>query len=123
MARARTIHWPAYEQEPERTGIGFWCPGCKTTHIYDERWKFNGNYEKPSFTPSLRITTGHYVQGIRLRDDGKCGMCESAKERGVPTYCSVCHLYATDGKLHFCADCTHELAGKLNIPMVVHDGT
>lgn len=80
----------------------FWCPGCKfghgvwTTHPNDRTkamWAFNGNMEKPTFHPSILIEWG----------DNK-----------------RCHLFVTDGKLHYCGDCTHELAGQV-IDMVDMD--
>lgn len=69
----------------------FHCPGCGCTHSYDcwaagrtERpnWTFNGNYEKPSFTPSLLYPS------------------------------RICHLYLTDGKIKYLGDCSHPLAGQ-----------
>lgn len=67
----------------------FYCPGCKCYHSFDVRidggrptWYFNGDMEKPTFTPSL------------LYPD------------------RVCHLYLTNGVIHYLPDCTHALAGK-----------
>jgi len=48
--------------------------------------------DKPTFSPSLKISGG---------------------SKGSE-YC--CHLVVTDGVLNFCADCSHELAGK-SVPM------
>lgn len=93
--------------------IGFYCPACKTLHVFDERWTFNGNYECPTFTPSLRTSSGHYVAGSRRQPDGNCGICEKAKERGVRSICGVCHLNVIDGKIQFHADCTHAMAGSV----------
>lgn len=93
--------------------IGFWCPGCKTLHVFDERWKFNGDYNEPTFTPSLRTSTGHYVQGVQLRADGKCDYCERAKEHGRKSICGVCHVNVDKGRIIFHADCTHHFAGKI----------
>lgn len=45
--------------------------------------------EKPTVTPSLLID--HFNQGKECR----------------------CHVIITDGKLHFCADCSHALAGQV----------
>lgn len=78
----------------------FYCPGCKHEHTYSifqdgSQWQFNGNMENPSFTPSLLNT---------MRD-----------EKGKAT--SICHLFVTDGKIIYCGDCTHELAGK-TVPLV-----
>ena len=77
--------------EPKRGGVSymFWCPGCETHHSYDVRedggrpnWRFNGDMERPTFTPSL-----HYPD-------------------------RVCHLFLTDGRIQFLGDCTHKLAGQ-----------
>lgn len=65
----------------------FWCPGCVTHHSYDvSRWTFNGNFEKPTFSPSLLIN----------QHDPK----------------TRCHLFVREGKIEYCSDCHHELAGK-----------
>lgn len=76
----------------------FMCPGCSRTHPYTVRhpdpkfptWEFNGNFERPTFTPSL--------------------MCN----RGGP---QQCHLYVKDGWIEYQGDCWHDLAGQ-RIPMV-----
>lgn len=62
----------------------FWCPGCKEIHTYDASWAFNGDMQRPTFTPSLL----HPSKPIR------------------------CHLFITNGEIQFCTDCGHELAGK-----------
>jgi hypothetical protein len=70
----------------------FWCPGCECGHIYFSNWNFNQNIDKPTFTPSL----------LNWNETSRC------------------HLFLTDGKIHYCNDCTHSLAGKIvdmeNIP-------
>lgn len=84
----------------------FHCPGCKGTHAYwlahakghdGPIWHFNGNQERPTFTPSLRV--------------------QSRNESGD----TVCHLFVTDGQIIYCGDSTHELAGK-TVPMVSFEG-
>lgn len=71
----------------------FWCPGCKCGHCIpnDGRWVFNGNPEKPTFTPSLLLNA------------------TVAPERR-------CHLYVTEGHLQFLPDCAHEFKGR-TVPM------
>ncbi|HUP80813.1 MAG TPA: DUF6527 family protein [Pirellula sp.] len=70
----------------------FWCPGCKGSHQYQvgppPSWTFNGNFDSPTFTPSLLV--------------------RPVKEAGIPR----CHLFVTDGKISYCTDCEHELAGQ-----------
>lgn len=42
--------------------IAFYCPGCKEFHAINTEgenrpvWGFNGNYDNPTFTPSVLIT-------------------------------------------------------------------
>lgn len=78
----------------------FMCPGCKYDHRYivkwgskSERtepvWHFNGDVDKPSFTPSLLMRTSHHGEADR-----------------------ICHLYVTNGKIQFLADCSHSLKGQ-----------
>lgn len=100
-------------------GWAFWCPGCKDYHSIDRnRWQWNNDPEKPTFKPSVLVTSGHYVQGY---DGGGC-WCDYNAEliaNGEPTTgyeCTVCHTFITDGMIQFLSDCTHELAGK-TIPL------
>lgn len=88
----------------------FYCPGCKELHTYITKmgsktaeyrkanglnlveWQFNGNTEKPSFSPSL--------------------LYHKTDNRGR------CHLFLTDGVISYCSDCDHNLAGK-SVPLEV----
>ena len=67
----------------------FECPGCGSNHFADDRWKFNGDIEHPSFTPSIRVSH----------------RSPEGKEH-------VCHFHVTNGAIAYCNDCTHELRGK-----------
>lgn len=76
----------------------FWCPGCKEHHgvwvksnpnpVTGATWDFNGNMEKPTFSPSILLTWGP----------------------GMPD--KRCHLFIRDGQLQYCGDSSHEFAGK-----------
>ncbi len=84
----------------------FYCPGCKHLHTYainsdGTGWNFNGNMANPSFSPSLLNT-------VPIKNEAT-GVYKTDKER--------CHLILMDGKINYCPDCTHELAGK-SIDMV-----
>ena len=91
------LHISPTKDNPNCKTYIFRCPGCAErtdfgppVHVYyteigDRGWDFNGNNESPSFTPSLK-NTDH---------TGK-----------------VCHLYVTDGKIHYCDDCFHSLKGQ-----------
>ena len=89
----------------------FRCPGCGDTHTVSDNWTFNGDYEKPTFSPSILVRCGHYSQYY----DGKncwCNFSERYPGEEAPFKCSRCHSYVTDGKIQFLSDCTHELAGQ-----------
>lgn len=100
-----------------RTGEGglllFYCAGCKEMHqvgVGDgpgPRWDFNGDFDRPTFTPSVRVS-GHKV----IRD--KAGKWTGEWERdaaGNPVP-SVCHSFVRDGQIEFLGDSTHALAGQ-----------
>jgi len=66
----------------------FYCPGCQEYHQVprDGRWQFNGNLDSPTFTPSI-------VTGASL---GR-----------------TCHIFITDGRIHYLGDCHHSLANTI----------
>lgn len=74
--------------------LAFYCPGCKYHHrVQIERgssnpggpiWEWNGNMEKPTFSPSLGVNMGTDQQ---------------------------CHLFVRDGRISYLYDSMHKLAG------------
>ena len=66
-------------------GILAWCPACDTYHLFDSRWTHNGDFNKPSFTPSMHINADQS---------------------------DSCHSFLTDGIWHYCSDSKHEYANK-----------
>lgn len=84
-------------------GIAHWCPACNGMHLFSldgpgAKWTWNGNVEKPTFTPSMLIRTGpRPTVPVGRPDAGKV---------------DVCHYIMTDGMINFCVDCTHEMAGQ-----------
>jgi hypothetical protein len=91
--------------------FAFFCPGCQMNHAFDGRWSFNGDYEKPTFKPSLLVRTGHHVPEHK---SDSCWCTYNAEHPDDPSTfkCSVCHTFMTDGKIQFLNDCTHDLAGQ-----------
>lgn len=71
--------------------IYFHCPGCNTLHPYRVKgdatrgpiWGYNENVDKPTFTPSLLVSSS--------RPESRC------------------HLFVTDGRIQYLGDCFHEL--------------
>jgi hypothetical protein len=74
------------------SGYASFCPGCKEYHIFDRRWIFDGNFDAPTFSPSLLVRT------------------QGDKEWGILDTC--CHSFVRDGNWQFLDDCTHELRGQ-----------
>jgi hypothetical protein len=71
----------------------FFCPGCGNYHMFDVRidgahpsWTFDGNMERPTFSPSLLCNPNHPP--------------------------SRCHLFLKGGMIEFLGDCHHRLAGQ-----------
>lgn len=76
----------------------FWCPACREHHPFHvvhadhptgPKWTFNGNVEKPTFSPSLRVFARKLSERV-----------------------TACHLFVRDGRIEYCQDCPHEFAGK-----------
>lgn len=77
--------------------VAYYCTACKQHHMINISnpnlqpiWSFNGNYDKPTFNPSVLLTQ------------------EYKPESGKRTY--VCHIFIVDGKIQYLNDCTHKLA-------------
>ncbi|QOT75041.1 DUF6527 family protein [Cupriavidus basilensis] len=107
-------------QDSPGNGLSFWCPGCRTSHTIQHgagpgpRWAWNGDVERPTFTPSVLVRTGHHVQGY---DGGGCWCDFNAElkakgEEPCDFNCEVCHSFVSDGQIQYLGDCTHALAGQ-----------
>ncbi len=80
--------------------IGHWCPACEMLHpiavdrlnASGMRWTWNGDMVRPTFSPSIDRRRGPFpATGAIVR----------------------CHYFITLGRIEFCSDCTHALAGKV----------
>lgn len=95
--------------------VWFWCAGCETHHAIDPtRWTWNGDSEKPTFSPSILVTG--YVMSER-------GYQQLAEHLSLPVEKrpphdrfdgndSVCHSFVKDGMIEYLTDCTHALSGQ-----------
>ena len=86
-------------QDGRLLGYMFECPGCGRWHVVyttsepenaGHQWKFNGDVNRPTFSPSLLV------------------WCD----RGEPETHFRCHSFIRDGQIQFLGDCTHKLAGQ-----------
>lgn len=103
--------------------IAHYCPACDELHFFaieepfkpGQRWEYNGNAEKPSFSPSMLIRTGHYVDRPGWSNKpGDCAICDAGGDYGT---CGICHYFLKDGRIEYLSDSTHKLAG-VRVPLV-----
>lgn len=91
------------------------CPGCQATHLIpvdraiwgDRVWGFNGNYERPTFTPSLLV---HPHKECVEGPDGQ--PLKDAAGQLVTREFPRCHSFIKDGTIQFLNDCAHKLANQ-----------
>lgn len=88
------------------SAILFWCPGCNTAHRVQygsgegPRWHWNMNAEKPTFSPSVKVSWKEPSDKPEEFSDEKKDVDK------------CCHSFVRDGMIEFLSDCTHSLAGK-----------
>lgn len=85
----------------QRHGLLFFCPACNSAHTILTSaggWGWNGDIERPTFTPSVLVT-----------HDAKPDASEEFKEWRTAR---ACHSFVTGGMIQFLGDCTHALAGQ-----------
>jgi hypothetical protein len=90
-----------------RGGLAHWCPACKQMHAINLRgpspiWSFDGNLGAPTFGPSIHIFTP--AQGEHVDPDGELWPAEPQK--------TICHYFIRAGRIEFCGDSAHALAGQ-----------
>lgn len=90
-----------------RTSNGYmhWCPACEAYHAIavdapqanGAQWSFNGDFDKPTFSPSI-----------------KCFTVYDENDRPLPAGQErvLCHYHIKDGQIQFCKDNPHKLNGK-----------
>lgn len=65
------------------------CPACGFGHLFDKRWTFSGDVERPTFRASMLVH----------------------EDPNVPSR-KRCHSFVTDGRIEFLSDCGHAMAGQ-----------
>lgn len=90
----------------EGNGLMFRCPGCGVPHRIQYgpgpglRWQWNGDAERPTFTPSVLVRW-------KEPSDDPALFADEAHD-----IAKVCHSFVVDGHIQFLGDCTHALAGQ-----------
>lgn len=94
----------------------FMCPGCQEPHEVCVQgpgplWTWNGSVDTPTFTPSIKVMSGHYA-GAEPDNGCWCKYNAEHPDQPVAFTCNLCHSFVTDGRIQFLGDCTHALAGQ-----------
>jgi hypothetical protein len=76
-------------------------------HPLPDSWKFNGDVDKPTFTPSFKQGFVHWTGGI---DADGIGHGEKQNR--------TCHYIITDGKMQFCSDSWHKRSDIVAMPAI-----
>lgn len=70
-------------------GHAVYCPGCEEYHVIYDSWQFNGDYDRPTFSPSLLV---HAAKRPNKRR---------------------CHSFIKNGSWQFLSDCSHALKDQI----------
>lgn len=95
---------PTINGKREYMAYWWWCPGCDRAHIFDDRWQFNGDLDKPTFTPSY-LSKYRHPKGYSNDNPAPVGYDGEYVD-------DICHSYVTDGQVKYLDDSYHKLAGK-----------
>lgn len=112
--------------------MAFFCPGCSEWHQVAVQggggpsWSFNGDYDRPTFAPSVRVMSMYSPANGRhgmLTEEEKAEYSVLERQGSDALFNSrfgfTCHSFVEDGYIRFLDDCTHDLRGqtvRLSIP-------
>ncbi len=80
-------------------------------HVIFDNWTFDGNLDKPTFNPSVKITGKKIV----VDKDGEW-TGEWVRDANGNAIDDCCHYFLHAGQLNFCNDSPHSLAGQ-SVPL------
>lgn len=89
-----------------------WCPACEEMHPLPDSWTFNGDVNKPTFSPSFKhgsfrtMNVNGRWTGDWVHDD-----------KGNPVD-GTCHYIITDGRIQFCSDSWHKRSDIVVMPPI-----
>lgn len=93
----------------------FWCSACDMPHRVGvgegagPRWGWNGDAERPTFSPSVRVTWEQWAPPATTLEIAAAIRRGEIVQTRVP---HVCHSFVIDGRIEYLGDCTHALAGQ-----------
>jgi hypothetical protein len=99
-------------------GYAWWCPACREMHPLPDGWTFDGNLERPTFSPSfkhgpaiaiVKDESGEWVGRWFARDVAGNLVERVGLQPGDVPVMWCCHYIITAGQVAYCPDCTHEM--------------
>lgn len=93
-------------------GYWHWCPACEETHPLYDNWKFNGNVDCPTFSPSFKHS------GLRTVNVNGRWTGEYVRDAAGKPVDGTCHYIITDGKIQFCSDSWHKRSDVVAMPPI-----
>lgn len=102
----------------------FRCPGCNEAHSVQTgngpgpRWGWNGDAERPTFTPSVLVRGVASPSGAEWMTEAEEAEYDALFATGgrdavfASRFGTVCHSFVIDGRIQFLGDCTHAFAGQ-----------
>ena len=101
----RQVHFRSGDELLVLASLDALCPACDFEHGFRVDldghghyvagvWSFNGDYDKPTFSPSM-----------------------ASNLQGQQEHHPRCHSFLVDGVWQFLGDCSHDMAGQ-HVPMV-----
>lgn len=108
----------SYNMSNQKSYLQFWCPACSEDHLIvydgpdrstrpDLYWGFDGNYDSPTFTPSVLVT------GYKTVNDENGWTGEWVKDASGNPVPKLCHTYVTAGQINYLGDCQHDRANSV----------
>lgn len=82
------------------------------------RWGWNGDVNKPTFSPSVLVQTTGAPEGRELMTQAEEDEYDAIYKAGgvnavfASRFGIRCHSFVNDGRIQFLTDCTHSLAGQ-----------
>lgn len=88
--------------------VYFMCPGCKDYHAIKTGaggWSFNGDGDKPTFTPSVLVSVQTWHPPVTNENMAVWDIEPWEQHLVIQT----CHSFVADGRIQFLSDCSHDL--------------
>lgn len=89
-----------------------WCPACEEMHPLPDSWNFNGDVNKPTFSPSFKHG------GLRTVNVKGRWIGEWVRDANGEPVDGTCHYIITNGEIHFCSDSWHKRSDTVPMPSI-----